>query len=229
MHDAVVDPTAAECQRLNLRTGELRAEATRVMASVTRTPENTALVHALMCRAQALDEEITEWMNYVPEAWKCRTVAWQSVLSGADSDYSKADVFPGRVDVYTDFWVSALWNLSRTTRLVLMSIAVRCAAWVCSPVDYRTTPQYATAARSVADTVTDIVASVPYHLGWRSKGRGLFSAQEEDSGFVRGEEYGMKGLAGYFLTWPLACAMTQDHATDARMLILHTQRKLRKG
>lgn len=213
MHEAIVDLTAAECQRLNLKTGELRAEATQIMASVSRTPENIKLVQGLMRRAQAIDEELSEWMCTVPEAWECKAAFWQR---GSSSDFSKDEVFPGRVDVYSDFWIAALWNLARTTRLVLMSIMVRCAAWVCSPVDYRTTPEYAIAARSCVDTIADILASVPYHLGWHTRKRGLFTSQEE-AGFACGDEHGLKGLAAYFLTWPLACVMCQDYATDARM------------
>jgi hypothetical protein len=221
--DAVVDPTAAECQRLSLKAGELRGEITRLMASVTRTPENAELVQSLMHRAQALDDELAAWMHSVPEAWQFRTLCWQlhslAVPGGGSAgggDYTKAEVFPGRVDMYSDFWVAAMWNQARTTRLVLMSIAVRCAAWVCSPVDYRTTPEYATAARVCVDTITDILASVPYHLGWHAQRRDLFE-REDTTDFACGEEYGMKGLAGYFLTWPLACVLTQDYSTDARM------------
>jgi hypothetical protein len=216
--DAVIDPTAAECQRLGLKAGELRGEITRLMASVTRTPENAELVQNLMHRAQALDDELAAWMHSVPKAWQFRTLCWQlhSLAVPDGGDYTKAEVFPGRVDMYSDFWVAAMWNQARTTRLVLMSIAVRCAAWVCSPVDYRTTPEYATAARVCTDTITDILASVPYHLGWHAKRRDLF-ARNDTTDFACGEEYGMKGLAGYFLTWPLACVLTQDYSTDARM------------
>src|SRR6516225_6713293 len=65
--DAVVDSTAAECQRLSLKAGELRADATRVMATAARTPENIQLVQGLMHRAQSLDERLTAWMDSVPE------------------------------------------------------------------------------------------------------------------------------------------------------------------
>lgn len=219
IQDAVADSTAAECQRLSLKTGELRAEITRVMATAERTPETIQVVQSLMNRAQSLDQQMAAWMASVPEAWQYRTLCWQVhnlAVPGGGSDYSKAEVFPGRVDVYNDFWVAAVWNQARTTRLVLNSIAVRCAAWVCSPVDYRTTPQYATAARVCVDTISDIISSVPYHFGWHTKRSELFPS-DEATNFGCGDEYGMKGLAGYFLSWPLACMMTQDYSTDARM------------
>jgi hypothetical protein len=216
--DAVVDSTAAECQRLSLKAGELRADATRVMATAARTPENIQLVQGLMHRAQSLDERLTAWMDSVPEAWQFQSPCWHVDNLGS-GDYANAAVFPGRVDVYSDYWVAGVWNQARTTRLVLMSIAVRCAAWVCSPVDYRTTPQYATAARVCVDTISDIIASVPYHFGWQPDRAGLF---DESSAFACGDEYGLKGLAGYFLSWPLACVMTQDYASDARMYMYYS-------
>jgi len=92
---------------------------------------------------------------------------------------------------------------------------VRCAAWVCSPVDYRTTPEYATAARTCVEVITDVIASVPYHLGWHLK-RPDVVQRHDLSGFACGEEECMKGLAGYFLTWPLTVVNGQDYTTDAQ-------------
>ncbi|KAK4041014.1 hypothetical protein C8A01DRAFT_15208 [Parachaetomium inaequale] len=217
LQDAVIDSTAAECQRLSLKTGELRAEITRLITGVTRTPENTDLVQDLMHRAQDLDDQVSAWMDSVPEAWQFKTLCWQlqSLAVPGGRDYSRAEVFPGRVDAYSDFWVAAVWNQARTTRLVLNSIIVRCAAWVCSPVDYRTTPEYAIAARVCVETISDILASVPYYLGWHNKRKDLLP-NDGSKGFACGDDDGMKGLAGYFLTWPLACMMTQDYTTDAQ-------------
>ncbi|KAK3936900.1 hypothetical protein QBC46DRAFT_461206 [Diplogelasinospora grovesii] len=213
MGDAVKDEMAASCQRLNLRTSELRAEVTRVMTTVARTPENVELMQCLMRRAQELDADSVEWMRRLPEHWQYKTLCWEDHVP--NGDYSRAEVFPGRVDVYNDFWIASVWNMARTNRLILASITVRCAAWVCSPVDYRTTPEYATAARVCMDTITDILACVPYHLGWHVKRKHLFQ-NDELSGFACGDDSDTKGLAGYFLTWPLACVMGQDYATDAQ-------------
>jgi len=215
--DAIHDENSAACQRLNLMASELRAEVTNLMMTLTRTPENAELIRALMRRAQALDGELEQWMRQLPEPWHYKTPCWQEHVTG-DVDYASLEVFPGRVDVYNDFWMASVWNLARTARLILMSLTVRCAAWACSPVDYRTTPEYAASARTAADTITDILASVPYHLGWHTRRRSLF-AGDGAAGFACGEDDEMKGLAGYFLTWPLACVMIQDYLTEPRMLI----------
>jgi len=211
--DAVNDEAAARCQRLCIKTAELRAEITRVMTTVARSPENIEVLLDMIRRAQTVDQECVNWMDSVPEHWRFKTVAWEDNVP--NGDYSKAEVFPGRVDMYPDFWIGSVWNMVRTARLALASIIVRCAAWVCSPVDYRTTPEYATAARTCVDTITDIVASVPYHLGWHLKRKDV--VQRHDlSGFACGVEDCMKGLAGYFLTWPLTTINGQDYATDAQ-------------
>ncbi len=213
INDAVKDETAASCQHINLKTSELRAEVTRLMSSMTRTPDNVDLMLTMMRRAQALDQELVNWMASLPDNWGYRTLCWEDHVP--NGDYAKAETFPGRIDVYNDFWIASVWNLARTTRLILASIAVRCAAWVCAPVDYRTTPEYATAARVCVEMITDILASVPYHLGWHTKRRHLFQSHDL-SGFACGDDNSMKGLAGYFLTWPLAIVMGQDYITDAQ-------------
>jgi hypothetical protein len=46
-------------------------------------------------------------------------------------------------------------------RLILDSIIIRCTAWVCSLLDYRTTAEYETARRICKMTIGNIVA-MPY-------------------------------------------------------------------
>ncbi|KAI0118091.1 hypothetical protein F4776DRAFT_635104 [Hypoxylon sp. NC0597] len=244
--NAVRDGTAAKCHYLMIKTGELRAEVTRLMNSMVRTPDNIEIMLDMIRRLQTVDQEVVAWMRNVPEEWRFRTVAWEDSVPGGD--YSKAEVFPGRIDMYRDFYISSVWNTSRTARLVLASLVVRCAAWVCAPVDYRTTPEYATAARTCVDTITDVIASVPYHLGWhlKEKNRRRIAQlqrqqpqyqyqhqnqhQQEEFGdagrrssgeFACGEEDHVKALAGYFLTWPLICLNSQDYTTDAQRAWIH--------
>ncbi|KAI0845340.1 hypothetical protein F5Y00DRAFT_246362 [Daldinia vernicosa] len=223
--DAVRNETAASCHRLMIKLGECRAEVTRLMNSMARTPDNMEIMMDMLRRIQTVDQEVVAWMRNVPEDWRFRTVTWEDRVP--DGDYSKAEVFPGRVDVYQDFYITSVWNTSRTARLVLASLVVRCAAWICSPVDYRTTPEYATAARTCVETITDIIASVPYQLGWRpSKATSRHQHQQQHqhqqkNRFVCGEENSPKALAGYFLTWPLICLHSQDYTTDAQRAWIH--------
>jgi hypothetical protein len=168
----------------------------------------------LIRRAHVVDGELIIWMRSLPEQYQYKTVTWEDKVP--NGDYAKAEVFPGRVDVYQDFWTASVWNMARVSRLALHSTIVRCAAWVCSPVDYRTTPHYAAAARDCVEIITDVIASVPYHLGWHLKRRDLLLHRPDISSFACGEEESQKGLAGYFLTWPLTCIQGQDYTTDAQ-------------
>lgn len=218
INDAVKDETAASCQKIMIKTGELRAEVTRLMNCMARTPENIEIMLNMIRRAQMIDQEAVNWMHSVPDYWRPTTVHWESNV--LNNDYANAEVYPGQVDLYADFWIASVWNLCRTSRLVNASLIVRCAAWVCSPVDYRTTPEYATAARTCVDTISDIIASVPYHLGWHLKRKELLERKNLGH-FACGEENTLKGLAGYFLTWPLACVHGQDYTTDTQRKWVH--------
>ncbi|KAM0205960.1 hypothetical protein ACHAPQ_001858 [Fusarium lateritium] len=211
--DSVKNHFGAECQRLNIRTAELRAESNRLMTTLGRSPENIELLLDIIRRCQTLDQQHVTWANGLPEYFQYKSVAWEdNVPSG---NYALAEVFPGRIDAYQDLWVVSVWNLMRCSRIILASLIVRCAAWVCAPVDYRTTPEYATAARTCVDTITDIISSVPYQLGWFSTRRDLLE-RANLSAFGCGEEDALKGLPGYFLTWPLTCVQGQDYTTDAQ-------------
>ncbi|KAI0397500.1 hypothetical protein F5Y17DRAFT_464574 [Xylariaceae sp. FL0594] len=216
LEDTVFSKTAVAVQRLMIKTTEIRALVTETLAHLRRTPENTELVLDAIRRAQALDQETVAWQHGVPESWLYRTVAWEDNVQ--NGDYSKAEVFPGRVDVYNDIWIASVTNSARAVRLILQALIMRCAAWVCWPVDYRTTPEYATAASVCRDEITDIIASVPYNLGWHLKKK----KEKRDCGktnfgtFACGQEDSPKGLAGYLVTWHLTCVNSQDFATDAQ-------------
>ncbi|KAK4140101.1 uncharacterized protein C8A04DRAFT_32388 [Dichotomopilus funicola] len=219
MRDAVIDPTGSACQRLCLEAGEVRSTATRLMTGITRTPDNIRRAQDLVRRSYQLDQAMTHWMASVPESWRARTLCWQysdpSSVSSDGKDYSLAEVFPGRVDLYPDIWVAGLWNQLRAARLALMSIIVRTLAWVNFPGDYRTMPQFASAARLCIDIIADILASVPCCLGWHLKRKDLWP-QDMPVGVAGGDGSVSKGLAGYFLAFPLACVLTQDYTTDAQ-------------
>lgn len=211
--DAVQDTHAAQCQKLNIRVGELRAEVNRLMTTVGRSSEEIELMLDMIRKCQIVDQEFVAWADDLPEVFRWHTVTWEDRVPGGD--YSKADVYPGRVDIYQDLWVVSVINMQRCSRLILASLIVRCAAWVCSPVDYRTTPEYATAARACHEIITDIIASVPYQLGYFHKRKDLH-ARIALSGFACGDEDTIKGLPGYFLSWPLVCIYGQDYISDTQ-------------
>jgi hypothetical protein len=126
--------------------------------------------------------------------------------------YGETELFPGRVDAYPDFVTAMAWNIGRVTRLLLASLNIRLAAWICAPVDYRTTPEYETSRGICEAIIPDIIASVPYHLGWHINGKRLGGSGL--SAFACGEEGACKALPALFLIWTLTCIKNHDITTD---------------
>ena len=217
----------AQCYSLALKTAELQAEVNRVMMMSTgRTPENIALRLSLLRQAQTYDQEWASWIGSAPEQWRYKTVAWVDEVP--NDDYARSEVFPGRIDVYPGFWVANLWSIMRSSRIVLAIIIMRCAAWACAPADYHTTPEYTTASRTIVEMNTDIIAFVPYALGWHLRqgqaGRGSTesSSDSEQGGvpsptsFVCGDDRSPKALAAVIVTASLTLLNAEDCLTDAQ-------------
>jgi hypothetical protein len=214
--DAVQEDTSHRATRLHLLVIEMRADVNRLMTLMHRTPENIASVVDILRRAQELDKEFLHWRDTLPEEWQYKTMAWVDNVPGGD--LSKAEVCPGKIDLYTCLSMAATWNSVRISRLFLIGIQARCSAWLCSPVDYRTRPEYAATMRTGVDIITDICASVPYSLGYKFGHTTPHSAYNMDSGFATGDDASVSGksVGGYLSIWPLFCANNSDYTTDTQ-------------
>ena len=216
MPDLAKDDIGVFTIKLNLQVAELRHEINVALATYSRTPENFQNVLNLMKRAQAMEQEYQAWNESLPAEWRPRTVAWVDQIPGGE--IAKADVCPGKVDMYDDVWLANTWNHSRVARLFVSGSIVRCAAWICSPVDYRTTPEYAQSVRLCVDLVTDIIASIPYHLGWRVSSNGSLTTPNDCmSGSGSSEKFSSpKALGGFFCLWPLFAVCNSDYSSDSQ-------------
>ncbi|KAK0625966.1 hypothetical protein B0T14DRAFT_89372 [Immersiella caudata] len=204
------------CHRFVLKTSEIRVEVSALLAGSRRGEERDRVVE-MSKRVQALDHDIAAWLADLPPAYRFRTVCWieddnTDSITGAPHD--RDEVFPGRIDVYPDYVTASAWNVARVTRMVLGSIGIRITAWLSSPVDYRTTPEYSTWKAICAGNIAEIIASVPYHLGWHAKQKQLLETNPQLSGFVCGEEVPLKALPAFLLIWSLVCLKTHDATTD---------------
>ncbi|KAH8819700.1 hypothetical protein F5884DRAFT_23244 [Xylogone sp. PMI_703] len=201
--------------KTSIRVAELRASINNILAASPRTPANIEKVLAVMKQSQAMEQEFQDWENSLPEKWRPKSVAWIENIPGGD--LTNAELCPGRVDMFDDFFIAYVWNHARIARIFLSGMIIRCTAWVCAPVDYRTTPEYATAARIGVDVVTDIIASAPYFLGWRVGKDGNLK-HAGTGGFACGddEDVAPKGLGGYFCQWGLLSVAGSDFTTDAQ-------------
>lgn len=202
---------SSEFQKFSSRTALLKYDVNRVLGTLTRTADNTQLIQDFMQKCHALDRQMVEWLQKLPEALRWTTEAWEDY--NPKRDYSKSEAFPGRIDHYGDLWVANLWNVMRCLRIVLACLTMRLKAWIISPADYRTTPEYATVSGICVEAIADIIASVPYQLGWFCKRKDL-NTRVQLSGYACGEDDTEKSLAGFFAIWPLVCIQNQDYLTD---------------
>ncbi|KAH6721138.1 hypothetical protein BKA61DRAFT_467482 [Leptodontidium sp. MPI-SDFR-AT-0119] len=213
--DAEKDKVGIFVTGLSCRVAELRVELNNALSTFPRTPEYIQEVANIMRRGQALEAECVEWEATLPNEWRPRTVSWVDQVPGGD--ITKAEVFPGKVDMYCDVSTANIWNQMRVARLFISGAVVRCAAWICSPVDYRTTPEYAQAVRLCVDLITDVIAATPYHLGWRVSQGGILKSGDFASPFS--SDCGVtcsKAIGGVFMMWPLFSISNMDYISDAQ-------------
>lgn len=207
----VKDSFTTICARLNLKTAELRAESDKLINGASRTPDGIEKVLQLMRKAQALEEEFVQASNETDPQWHFQPAKWVDLNS--DHDLTKLTEFPGRVDSYTELWTATVWNLSRVSRLIICYTILRCTAWLCSPLDYRLTPEYAKLAAFSRNLIDDLIASVPTFLGSQDNDMKLESQNGDSFACGEGSAAG-KGLSAVFLLWPLFTVLGSDFASD---------------
>jgi hypothetical protein len=208
------DSLFATFQRFALAFVEIRAEVSRLIITTSRSPETLEQMRKLARRAQAIDDGIAKWLDSVPDKYRPKMLCWLwdeevGLLEG--KDYGDIEVFPGRVDVYSDFLTASAWNLGRMSRIILASLNIRITAWMCFPIDYRTVPEFESFRRVCEGPISDIIASVPYHFGWHLRRKELMVHERGPApGFACGQEGPCKALPSLFLLWALTCVKNHD-------------------
>ncbi|RDW84244.1 hypothetical protein BP6252_01834 [Coleophoma cylindrospora] len=207
------DETQRVITELNLRLGNLRAETEKLMLSSPYTSDNLENVSKLLHEAKLLDERYAQWFENLPPSWKPRTVAW--IDSIREEDLLLSDFYPGRVDLLVEIWSAGQYATALTSRLLVQRTILRCAARLCSPLDYRLTPEFTTAARVSSQLIDDVIAAVPYFFGWKPKTD--VGAIVTGSNFACGKNDGMtpKALSVLFVIWPIIVAATSDFTTES--------------
>ncbi|KAK2616790.1 hypothetical protein QQS21_000167 [Conoideocrella luteorostrata] len=210
--DANRDAHAAKSQKLCVRASLLRHETRRLM-SMSQMSCSTILIKEMIKKCQALDEECVEWSATPPKHFRYTSVAWINDIQ--DGNYAEAEAYIGSVDAYSDLYFSTIWNVLRCARITLYSLIVRCLARLHAPADYRTIPEYEVARRTTIDIVDDLIASVPYQLGWFRKHKTLINPLNLSS-FICGEDDSLKGVSGQLMNWPLGFVHALDYLTDSQ-------------
>lgn len=211
----------ATSQHLALKYTDLRTESNHLLVGQARSPQSLEQIYRLIQKVEALDREIISWQASVPRQFCFQTLCLvyeDDIGLSKGGDYAKVDVFPGRVDIYPDFVTASAWNISRVSRLLLAALSIRLTAYCCSPIDYRTTPGYRTSKSICEETISEILASVPYHFGWHTKHKDGLNTSSGISGFACGDEGPLKALPAFLVLWPLTCVKNHDITTEEQRL-----------
>ncbi|TGO24684.1 hypothetical protein BPAE_0097g00300 [Botrytis paeoniae] len=202
------------CNRLQSKVAEARVECDELMASAKRTPQDFENVLNLMRRAEAIEQSYSEWAESMPAQCNYKPIGWIDAIP--EEKLAESKYFPGKIDKYHEVWVAHIWNLSRGSRLLNNSTIVRCAAWLCSPQDYRTTVEYEKAMIAGKEMIRDVIASVPNCLGEIPTAMDIKIPSEHS--FACGDESNAraKGLSGLFILWPLFSVATSDFVSKSQ-------------
>lgn len=205
------DAIGSRCQRFSLEISDLRAEVTRLMSVLPRNDHAVDIMLEMLKKVHDLDRQIANWLNALPEEYQYTAVYWENGSPG--TPIKNVPVFPGRVDAYHDLVAASMWNGIRASRIILGSILIRVAAWICSPADYRSTPEYTTAVRTMKANIADIISSIPFMLSTFTRGQqecqGLIAGS-----FLCGADEQAKMVGGLMCSWPLSTVRTCDFSTD---------------
>ncbi|EXJ90106.1 hypothetical protein A1O3_03175 [Capronia epimyces CBS 606.96] len=111
-------------------------------------------VRQVMEDALSLETMFATWAASQTLEWKPKTI-------GRSSRNSSAYGFccPGRIDVYFDLYVAAVWNTYRKTHLLMLDVVFRCKKWLGLDMASHTREE-----REAYSLVEEIVASIPFHL-----------------------------------------------------------------
>lgn len=158
--------------------------------------------------SRSLDLEYIRWSENPPEHFRYQQAAW---IGDDLPDMRQADALPGRVDVYRGPWQICLWNMTRCSRLELNCLIIRCLAHLHGELRYQTLPEYEALSQKCVAIVGDMVASIPYQLGWfKSRSELLL----EVASFACGIKDADSALAACGAIMPLARIQEQDFATE---------------
>jgi hypothetical protein len=115
----------------------------------------------------ALNHDLTIWQQNQSEEFKPTTVhPGLPVTHNHGVGY-----WHGRVDMYLDLYVAALWNISRIARCLLITLLIRLSGVLNDDVNHEADHQEA------LRLVHDVIASIPYHL---SEDLQVFLRQRDD-------------------------------------------------
>ena len=113
-------------------------------------------IHQIKNEAVLLDQAFAKWQeaqagNLKP--WTIGHVSQRQAVSKLEVGY-----WPGKLDMYFDLYLAAVWNTSRTARILLINLIVKLSK-ILNPDD-----TYSRQHQDTLHLVEDIISSIPFHL-----------------------------------------------------------------
>lgn len=167
-----------------LRLGPICKDSHALLSKQSAPPDQTK-VNALRETARVLNRDIVQWQERQSVDFTPTTIGHifpTDIQSRAEVGY-----WPGRVDIYFDFYVAAVWNVSRLARCLLVNIILESGDILNDSLTDFQDPQ------DLVHQVEDIIASIPYHLtmdvrsflrGAQDAGQGISNPERPAGGFL---------------------------------------------
>ncbi|KAL3459651.1 hypothetical protein BJX64DRAFT_264482 [Aspergillus heterothallicus] len=136
--------------------------ASQSLLSNSSSFSNPEELHLLLGEAECLNTDLAEWQEAQTIKFKPTTIG----TIKADPISSRFDpgvgYWPGRVDVYFDFYFATIWNISRTARCFLLDLIIRlCDILFNTPTPRSNQDEH---LQDLLSQLSDLIASIPYFL-----------------------------------------------------------------
>ena len=202
----------------SVRLPNLLATAKKLLAQA-RTPETTDLVIDLLNLSYDLQNELSGWDLNLPARLGYKSVFCATnpliPMTKLESDLLGSETWrPGPVHIYQDVQIASIRNNNRVSQLLCSSVAIDCLEWL-GPESYQDDRRFKAAAYRVRYLVDDIIASVPFHLGYRLAEGGSTDglSPQVPVGLHRNA---MSATGGYFLVYPLYISSQMDEIPESQ-------------
>ncbi|ATY63872.1 Fungal transcriptional regulatory protein [Cordyceps militaris CM01] len=193
---------------LSTITSELRHQLDKLLDLDCATLDDFDQLSNLMRKFQALEAQCRNWPETLPDYFKFSVAAW---ISHRPPDPAKAEALLGPIHSYRGPWVGAIWNMVRTSRIILINSILRCSALIHERTDVQTLPEHSSMAQLYIDVIHEAVAGVPYQLGWFKNRTALLPTMPS---YACGQNGAQSRLASFLAMFPLTNIRDHDFATD---------------
>ena len=184
-----------------------------------RNEKTIRKVNDLLQSAYDLQHELFEWDLNMPPQFSCKTLFHSSgpfpPATKNESSFAEealeSDVWrPGPIHIYEDLQIASIRNNNRVSQLLCSSVVIDSLKWL-DPEGYAGDRRYKAAAYRVRYLVDDVVASVPFHLGYRLSDSSSDLSPDEPNGPRR---KAASATGAYFVLYPLYVSSQLDEVPE---------------